>query len=343
MDLLPAYIALAVIILFVFCLGTVIGSFLNVVVLRAFSGESIVMPPSKCPKCQNKLKWWHNIPILSYILLKGKCYYCHEKISIQYPIVEFITGILFVLVFFRYGISPDTIIAFAVVSLLLVLSITDIKERVIFDGHAYALVVVGLFYNFLLMLLPALHQAFNTISGFHLTSEWLLFNPLTTSILGIIAGVIIMEVVAFIGRLIAGQRAFGEGDTLIAAALGAVFGWTNVILIIILAVAINAVCILPLFLKNQLKAKHYDTILSFAAVIVYAVIYEFLSLKTSLFSNFIILLGATLLFMIVGIVAIFNVLKRLRNNEESFTVLPFGPALAFAGICILLLNISISL
>ena len=343
MDSLTIYIALALILFLVFALGTVIGSFLNVVVLRAFSGESIVLPPSKCPKCQNKLKWWHNIPLLSYILLRGKCYYCHEKISIQYPIVEFVTGLLFVLVFFQYGISPNTLVAFAIISILIVLSVTDIKEKVIFDGHAYALVVVGLVYNFLLMLLPLLNQAFNTISGFHLTSEWLIFNPLTTSILGILAGVIIMEIVARIGQLIAGQKAFGEGDTLIAAGLGAVFGWTNVILIIALAVVINAVCILPLFIKNQIKAKHYDTVASLGFVAIYAVLYELISIKTQLFSNLIILLGATLLFMIVGLLAIFNILKRLRSNEENFTVLPFGPALAFAAICVLLLNISISL
>ena len=97
------YVYLLMILFFVFCIGTVIGSFLNVVILRAFSGESIVLPPSKCPKCGNKLKWWHNIPIISYILLRGKCYFCHEKISIQYPIIEFITGLVFLAVFIKFG------------------------------------------------------------------------------------------------------------------------------------------------------------------------------------------------------------------------------------------------
>ena len=79
------------ILLLTFALGTVIGSFLNVVALRGLTGESIVLPPSKCPKCGERIKPWHNIPILSYIFLKGKCAYCNEKISIQYPIVEFLT------------------------------------------------------------------------------------------------------------------------------------------------------------------------------------------------------------------------------------------------------------
>ena len=70
--------------LFIFITGVCIGSFLNVVILRALSEESIVFPPSKCPKCQTPLKWWHNIPVLSFIFLKGKCAFCHEKISIQF-------------------------------------------------------------------------------------------------------------------------------------------------------------------------------------------------------------------------------------------------------------------
>ena len=335
MNLVSAYLVLACILLFVFCIGAVIGSFLNVVILRAFSGESIVMPPSKCPKCQNKLKLWHNIPILSYILLKGKCYYCKEKISIQYPIIEFVTGVLFVITFIRYGLLPDTLFAFAIVSLLVVLTVTDIKEKVIFDKHAYALIIVGLVYNLYLTVFPALNQAFNTISGFHITKEWLLNNPLTSSILGLIAGIVIMQVISVIGKFIAGKQAFGEGDTYITAGLGAVFGWVNVAIIIAMAIVLNAVCVLPVFLKNQIKTKHYDTVLSLTGVILYAVLYEVLSLKTTYLNNFMVLLAVTIGFIIIGLLAVFNVLKRLRNNEEEFTMLPFGPALALAGLILL--------
>ena len=77
---METYVILAAIIFAVFVFGTIIGSFLNVVALRGLSGESIVLPPSKCPKCGNKLKPWHNIPILSYLFLRGKCAFCHEKI-----------------------------------------------------------------------------------------------------------------------------------------------------------------------------------------------------------------------------------------------------------------------
>ena len=82
-------------IILILMIGTIFGSFLNVVILRSLSEESIVFPASKCTKCQTPLKWYHNIPILSYIFLKGKCAFCGEKISIQYPIVELLTGLIF--------------------------------------------------------------------------------------------------------------------------------------------------------------------------------------------------------------------------------------------------------
>src|SRR5574344_1354401 len=120
---------------FVFVTGVCIGSFLNVVILRAFSNESICFPGSKCPKCQKPLKWYHNIPIFSYIFLKGKCAFCKEPISIQYPIVELHTGILFVVVFIKFEISLNTLFILAFLSLFIVLAVSDIKEQVVFDMH----------------------------------------------------------------------------------------------------------------------------------------------------------------------------------------------------------------
>ena len=90
-------------------IGLCLGSFFNVVILRSLSNESIVFPASKCPKCNHKLYFWHNIPVLSYILLGGKCYFCKEKISIQYPIVELLTMLLFGFTFVKFGVDIKTI------------------------------------------------------------------------------------------------------------------------------------------------------------------------------------------------------------------------------------------
>ena len=119
--------ALIVFLVLVFVTGLCIGSFLNVVILRTLSEESIVFPASKCPKCQNPLKWWHNIPVISYICLRGKCAFCKEPISIQYPIIELLTGIIYLLLFMKFGISFDTLFAWVVASILIVIAGTDIK------------------------------------------------------------------------------------------------------------------------------------------------------------------------------------------------------------------------
>ena len=137
-------------ILFWVCiLGLCFGSFFNVVILRTLSNESIVFPPSKCPKCNNKLLWWHNIPVLSYILLRGKCYFCKEKISIQYPVVELITMILFGLTFLKFGLSIIALFVIFWISCLIIMTGTDIKEKLVDCNLAIAMGISGIIFNFL--------------------------------------------------------------------------------------------------------------------------------------------------------------------------------------------------
>jgi leader peptidase (prepilin peptidase)/N-methyltransferase len=329
-------ILLTLILVFVFILGTVIGSFLNVVILRAFSGESIVLPPSKCPNCGNKLKWWHNIPILSYIILKGKCGFCHEKISIQYPIIEFITGCLFVAVFCKYGLYPHTLFGFAVASILLVLTVTDIKKQIVFDSHTYFLIALGLIYNLLLTGFDV-YDKIDSISGFHLTAQWAFSTPITEALLGLILGAIIMEIAARLGYLIAGSRAFGEGDTYIAAGLGAVFGWQNIILIIIAAVILQITFTLPIFIKKQFELRNWQAPISLLCFLLYAGIFFIAQHKNLIPTKMIYLICAIIPLLAFGTIAGYYTLKGIKN-EENRTYLPFGPALAISGIILLLAN-----
>ena len=322
------------IVVFAFIIGSIIGSFLNVVALRGLTGESIVLPPSHCTSCGNKLKPWHNIPILSYILLRGKCYFCKEKISIQYPIVEFITGVFFVLVFLKYGISVETIFGFIIASLLIVISVTDIKERVVFDGHTYTLVGAGLLYAIYLMIMQIVSVG-QSSTQFQISTEWVLNNPLTVSVAGIIAGVVIMEIAARIGYLFAGSRAFGEGDTYIAAGLGAVFGWKNILVILILSVVIQLVLTLPLFFKKLIVKKEWHILIPLILFFTYVLIYFFLQ-KSPIFDNiYVVLLTITVMFAL-GIWSCVMIIRSLKN-PESLTYLPFGPAMAIAGLLILLI------
>ncbi len=119
--------------LFIFLSGLVFGSFLNVVIVRLPLGQNIAYPGSHCPKCSQKLRWWHNIPLLSWLLLGGKCAYCKAPISIQYPLVELGTGLLFVGIFF---LRPDIygLITAIVFSLLLALSLIDLRYKAVPDS-----------------------------------------------------------------------------------------------------------------------------------------------------------------------------------------------------------------
>ncbi len=124
---------MSVILISLFIIGLFFGSFYNVVALRLSQNESIIFPGSHCPKCEHRLSWYELIPVFSYIFLRGKCHNCHKPISLQYPIVEVLTGILFALSFYIFGFSYKTIISIIVVSVVIITIITDIKYMVILD------------------------------------------------------------------------------------------------------------------------------------------------------------------------------------------------------------------
>lgn len=342
--------SLIMILFFVFLIGICVGSFLNVVILRAFSNESIVFPGSKCPKCQKPLKWHHNIPILSFWALKGKCAFCSEKISIQYPIVELVTGLLFVTFACKgivampqnlplYGLAAffNGLFVLAFISVFIVLAVTDIKEKVIFDFHAYVLVGLGLIYN--LFNLGHFYNGAKTLAlgNFSLAIS----ESLIASVLGIIAGVVIMEIFARFGYLVAGTRAFGEGDSYIAAGLGAIFGWKYLLTVLVYAFIIQIVLTIPVFISKLYKKKDYKTLGAFFAFFLLTFAIKFLDyigpllgLTAIRINNFAVFTVLTILLCGVGFYACKRILGGLKD-QENMTFLPFGPAMV-AGALLLL-------
>ena len=123
---------------FIAVIGLCLGSFYNVVIIRSLKDESIVFPASKCPHCEHPLYFWHNIPILSYLILRGKCYFCNEKISFQYPLVEFITMLFFVLSYMKFGISLTLAFSLIWLSLLLIMTVTDFKEKLVGSTNTFS-------------------------------------------------------------------------------------------------------------------------------------------------------------------------------------------------------------
>ena len=122
------------ILIFIFIIGTLLGSFYNVVGYRLPKGQSIVFPPSHCPNCNHRLGASELIPILSFIFLKGKCKHCRQKISAFYPVFEFLTGLLFVISYIIFGPTKEFLLAITFVSLLIIIVVSDYEFMIIEDS-----------------------------------------------------------------------------------------------------------------------------------------------------------------------------------------------------------------
>lgn len=327
---------------FIFITGLCIGSFLNVVILRALSGESIVYPASKCPKCQTPLKWWHNIPVISYIFLRGKCAFCKEKISIQYPIIELLTAILYLTAFLKFGYSLYLPFVFIFLSLFIVIAVTDIKECVAFDWHCYILAIAGLVCNF-----------FNFGSLYH-GYTWIFQTSFVASLTGLFAGALIIALYWGFGYLLLKMETIGIGDILIAGALGACFGIKFIIPILIFAFILQVIIVIPVYFYNLIKNKEYYTFAIFLLFIVLSVIYgifgnNFADLVRILFTIAISVSGSALCIMIIK--SMKNKIKNNGNNENAnvnaneneqtsgMLKLPFGPAMVSSGLLFIFLFI----
>ena len=285
------------ILIWVCIVGLCMGSFFNVVILRTLSGESIVLPPSKCPKCNNKLKPWHNIPVLSYIFLRGKCAFCKEKISIQYPLIELITMCLFGFCFFKFGLEWKTLFAIIFSSCLLIMTMTDLKEKVLDCNIAIGLAIVGVLYN------------------------WLINGNILDSIYGLVAGVIIMEAVARIGYLFTDDRAFGEGDTYVAGALGACLGLVGLFQTLLYTLIASMFFIIPMFLYKQYKNNNKAVCILFILFILSALAFKTVSQEWYM----LIALALTGIFLVILI------LKNLRK-EPCPMYLPLVPAFTLGAL-----------
>ncbi len=196
-------------------LGLAIGSFLNVLILRIPTGENIAFPASHCTKCNKKLKLYHNIPLISWIFLGGKCAYCKEKISLQYPLIELITSFLFIISYLKTEDLQTSLIYSLLFSLLLVLSIIDLRYKAVPDIVSFPALFVALFTG---NLSEAFYNALLFAGGFALLRM-------------VISSIIKKE-------------AMGEADIIIASIIGAVLG----IKLGIGAIYISSVIALPAFL-----------------------------------------------------------------------------------------------
>jgi len=240
----------------IFILGVLIGSFLNVVIYRVPKNKSIIYPASSCPVCNTKIKPWHNIPIISWILLKGKCAYCSAPISIRYPIIEVLSGILAVLIYIKLQhIDIFLVINFAVFATLLALSVIDLDYKAVPDSLN------------LLALTLSFFSSINIIDNF-------------TNALILMGG---MSLIRFYVSYFIKQEAMGEGDIIVAGTMGALLGIKLSLLAIFIASFIALIPSLYNRIKNQDLELPFIPFLALGTFIVWFFDNFFLNLWSSIY------------------------------------------------------------
>ena len=201
----------------VFLFGLIVGSFLNVCIYRIPRGLSIIIPSSRCPSCNNPIQPRDNIPILSYILLKGRCRLCKEKISFKYPFVEFFNAVLYVVVLWRFGsdFSWPLLIYLIFLSSLLVITFIDIEHQIIPNRITLPGIPLALIFG--ATILPDPFSRADSL-GF------------IASITGVLLGGGLFYIIGLLGSVVFKKDAMGGGDVKMMAMVGGFLGWKGVIL-----------------------------------------------------------------------------------------------------------------
>ena len=225
--------------------GLMIGSFLNVCTLRWPEDESVVFPGSHCPKCGEPIRWYDNVPVLGYVLLRGRCRACREPISLQYPLVELATGRVWAGMFSYAGLSFEALRGTLLLTILFGIALTDARFYIIPDQFSLGGLVLGLGLAFLPGGIDALDALIGAIVGFGLLGS-----------------------VAVVGKWMLKKDAMGLGDIKMMAMVGAFLGWAGVLLTVFLGALLGAVIFGPISYKTK-KLVPFGIFLAAAAAITY--------------------------------------------------------------------------
>ena len=221
--------------LLAFIFGSIWGSFCNVCIYRLPGNESMFKSRSFCPSCKNQINWYDNIPFLSYILLKGKCRNCDYKISLQYFLVEFITAISFLIIYYLYGISITTLLLIILSIFFIIIFFIDLKYFIIPNELTFPLMAIG----FLKSFDPNLNQT--------------IFPNYINSILGGLVGYFLIWIVIFIYEKIRKQEGMGLGDAKLMSAIGFWFGWASIPFTIFIASVVALIFVMPSLISKTRK------------------------------------------------------------------------------------------
>jgi leader peptidase (prepilin peptidase)/N-methyltransferase len=208
---------------FVFFFGAIVGSFLNVCIYRLPLGKSIVTPPSSCPKCGKRIKWYDNIPIFGWLMLGGKCRFCKNPISIRYPLIELLTGLLSLATLIYLGSITAYLLIFCFfIAPMIVVTFIDLDYQLIPDIITVPGTIIGFLIHIALFPDMLSYKIFNSVAG-------------------IVVGGGFLFVVGWLFLIIKKQEGLGGGDVKLMAMIGAFFGWKAALFTIIVSALIGSV------------------------------------------------------------------------------------------------------
>ncbi len=249
--------------IFIFVLGSMIGSFLNVVIHRVPLEQSIVFPNSACPKCKNPIKPYDNFPILSWLLLRGKCRNCKNPISARYPAVELLNALAWILVLWAIGFTWFLPVALIFVSVMISLIFIDAENMILPDVINFPLLFFAIIVRIIFAFVPdeffppdLKHAPLNSLSSLPI---WL--NSLIGAFMGALVGGGFLWLVGFVWEKLRGVEAMGFGDVKMMFAVGALLGWRLTFLTIFLGAFSGA--IIGVFLLSRQKDKDFQTQIPF--------------------------------------------------------------------------------
>ncbi|MBI3585267.1 MAG: prepilin peptidase [Nitrospinae bacterium] len=228
--------------IFIFTVGAAIGSFSNVCVYRLPKKLSIISPSSQCPNCGKSISPFDNIPIISFLILRGRCRYCQSPISWRYPIVELITGLIFLSLYLNFRISPQFFIYALLCTSLIIIAFIDLEHKIIPDVITLPGIIIGLTLS---LTIP------------HIT--------LINSIKGLLLGGGLFYAIAIISR-----GGMGGGDIKLIAMVGSFLGWKNVLLTIFLGSLFGSIVGIVLIIlkkKNRKDMVPFGPFLSLGAIV----------------------------------------------------------------------------
>ncbi len=222
--------------------GLLIGSFLNVCIVRWPAEQSVVRPRSRCPKCGNLIAWYDNIPVASWLALGAKCRHCALPIPWFYPAVELAVGIIWAAAALHYGASVEMLRAALFFTILLGIAATDAREYIIPDEFSVGGAVLGLLFAF--------------------TGGALGWQP---ALIGALVGYALLWVIAWVGEKAFGEEAMGGGDIKMMAMIGAFLGWQGVLLTLFLGALLGTLIFLPIKLMGKEKLVPFGIFLALGA------------------------------------------------------------------------------